>query len=76
MQKNRVEEQNMLELNVFGELCLQIKKRIVCGKEAFLLSDLLENIKGFCEENGIEGTIITNTKTWKRKIIDAFPEKI
>ena len=55
---------------------MQIKKRIVCGKEAFLLSDLLENIKGFCEENGIEGTIITNTKTWKRKIIDAFPEKI
>ena len=39
------EEQNMLELNVFEEFYLQIKKHIICGKEAFLLSDLLEDIK-------------------------------
>ena len=45
-------------------------------KGSFLLCDLLENIKRLCEENGIEESIITNTKTLKRRIIDTFLEEI
>ena len=70
------EEQNMLELNVFEEFCLQIKKRIICGKEAFSFSDLLEDVKLLCEKNGSEESIIRKTRTLKRKIIDTFPEEI
>ena len=66
------EEQNVLKLNVFKEFCLQIQKCIICGKETFLLSDLLEDIKRLCEENGIEEFIITYSRTLKRKIIGTF----
>ena len=66
----------MLELNVFEESCLQINKRIICGKEAFLISDLLEDIKCLRQENGIEESIITITRTLKRKMTDTFPEEI
>ena len=66
----------MLELNVFEESCLQINKRIICGKEAFLISDLLEDIKCLRQENGIEESIIAITRTLKRKMIDTFPEEI
>ena len=67
------EEYNMLQLNLFKRVCLLIQKRIICGKEAFLISDLFENIKHLCEENGIEKSIIT---TLKKKIIDIFPEEV
>lgn len=63
-------------MNVWKEFCLQIKKRIICCKEAFLLSDLVENIKRLREENGIKDSIITNTRTLKRKIIDTLPKEI
>ena len=66
----------MLELNVFEEPCLQINKRIIYGKEAFLISDLLEDIKCLRQENGIEESIITITRTLKRKMTDTFPEEI
>ena len=66
----------MLELNVFEESCLQIDKRIICGKEAFLISDLLGDIKCLRQGNGIEESIITITRTLERKIIDTFPEEI
>ena len=66
----------MLELNVFEESCLQINKRIICGKEAFLISDLLEDIKCLRQENGIEESIITITRTLKGKMIGTFPEEI
>ena len=57
------------------EFCLQIKKRIICGKETFILSDL-QDIKRFRGENGIEESIITYTRTLERKIIDTLPEEI
>ena len=66
----------MLELHVFEEFCFQIKKCIICGKEASLLSDLLEDIKRLCEENGIEESIITNTITLKKKITDTLHGEI
>ena len=66
----------MLELNAFQEFCLQIKKPIICGKEALLISNLLEDIKRLCEKNGTEEYIITITETLKMKIVDTFPEEI
>ena len=66
----------MLELNVFEEFCLQIKKRVICVKEAFPLSDLLEDIKRLRDEISAEESIITITRTLKRKILNIFPEEI
>ena len=65
----------MLQLNILEESCLQIDKRIICRKEAFLISDLLEYIKCLRQENGIEESIIRTTKTLKRKMIDTFSEE-
>ena len=66
----------MLELNVFEEFCLQIKKRVICVKEAFFLSDLVEDIKRLRDEIGTEESIITITRTLKKKILNTFPEEI
>ena len=66
----------MLELNVFEEFCLQIKKRVIYVKEAFPLSDLLEDIKRLRDEISAEESIITITRTLKRKILNTFPEEI
>ena len=55
---------------------MQINKLIICGKEAFLISDLLEDIKCLHQENGIEESIITITRTLKKEMIDTFPEEI
>ena len=55
---------------------MQINKLITCGKEAFLIGDLLENIKCLRQENGIEESFISITRTLRRKIIDFFPEEI
>ena len=66
----------LLELNVFEEFCLQIKKRVICVKEAFSLSDLVEDIKRVRDEIGTEESIITITRTLKKKILNTFPEEI
>ena len=57
----------------FRRVLLANLKPIIYGKEALLLSDLLENIKRLCEKNGIEESISTITRTLKNKIIDTFP---
>ena len=57
---------------MFSKSCLQINKGVTCGKEAFIISDLLEDIKCLRQENGIEVSIITSTRILKRKMIDAF----
>ena len=46
------------------------------GSCFILLRDLLEDIKRFCEYNGTEESVITITRTLKKKIIDTFPEEI
>ena len=45
---------------------------MVCEKEAFLLINLLQDIKRLYKENGIEKSIITNIRTLKMKIKDYF----
>ena len=46
------------------------------GSCFILLRDLLEDIKRFCEYHGTEESVITITRTLKKKIIDTFPEEI
>ena len=46
------------------------------SKEALLLGNLLEDIKRLCKKNGLEKSIITITRTLKRKLIDTVPEEI
>ena len=56
---------------------LTLNKRIVRGKDAFLLSSLLEDIKSLIELNGLMEPIIWNTSTLKRKrFINKFPDDI
>ena len=57
---------------MFSKSCLQINKGVPCGKEAFLVSDLLEDIKCLRQENGIEESIIAITRTLKREMMDTF----
>ena len=49
-----------------------LKKGIVHEKDAFLLSDLLEDIKRLSELSELTELIISNTRTLKRRIIDKF----
>ena len=55
---------------------MALKKRIVHEKGAFLLSNLLEDIKRLSELNGLTEPIISNISTLKRRIIDKFPYNI
>ena len=42
-------------------------------KDAFLLSDVLDDIKRLSIENGLENALITNTRPLKRKVAERFP---
>ena len=62
-----------LRNGILEKFLLNLKKRVIHQKEAFLLSDLLDDIKRLTIENGFEDTLITNTRTLKRKIAERFP---
>ena len=55
---------------------MALKKRIAHEKEAFLLSDLLKDIKRLNEVNRLTEPIISNTRILKRRIIDKFSDEI
>ena len=55
---------------------MALKKIIVSQNDAFLLSDLLEDIKRLSELNGLTEPIISNTRTLKRRIIGKFSDDI
>ena len=55
---------------------MALKKRIVHEKDAFLLNDLLKDIKRLSELDGLMEPIISNTRTLKRRIIDKFSDDI
>ena len=61
---------------ILEELFLERKKRIVHEKDAFLLSDLLEDTKRLSELNGLTESIFLNTRTLKSRIIDKFSDDI
>ena len=51
-------------------------KRILHEKDAFLLSDVLEDIKRLSKLNELTEPIISNIRTLKRRIIDKFSDDI
>ena len=55
---------------------LALKKRIIHEKDAFLLSDLLKNMKHLSELSGLTEPFISNTRTLKRRIIEKFSDDI
>ena len=55
---------------------MALKKRIVHEKDAFLLCDVLEDIKRLSEHNELTEPIISNTRTLKRRITDKFSDDI
>ena len=57
----------LLELNVFEESCLDINKCIICGKEAFLINDLLEDMKCLRQEIDIKNPSLQLPYLWKGK---------
>ena len=67
---------NYLRMIILEELFLERKKSILHEKDAFLLSDLLEDIKRLSELSGLTETIFLNTRTLKSRIIDKFSDDI
>ena len=60
------ENLELIESDVL-EFFLALNKRILHRRDAFLLSNLLENIKTLSELNGLMKPIISNTRTIKRR---------
>ena len=60
------ENVELLESDIF-EFFLALNKRIVHRRDAFLLSNLLEDIKTLSELNGLMEPIISNARTIKRR---------
>ena len=72
MEETVGETVELLKNDILEELFLALKKRIVLGKDAFLLSDLLKDNKRLSEYNGLTEPIISNTRTLEKRIIDKF----
>ena len=70
------EKAEILQNDILDEFFLALKKCVIHEKEAFLLSDLLEDIRCLSEENGLDEPVITNTRSLKRHIIERFPDDI
>ena len=65
-----------LENNILDEFFVTLKKRVIFEKDAFLLSDLLDDIRMLSEEYGLTEPVISNTRTLKRKITERYPDEI
>ena len=63
-------------IDILEEFLLSLKKHVIHQKEAFLISDLLDDIKRLSIENVLDHALITNTRTLKRKIAERFPDDI
>ena len=75
MKETVVETVELLENDILEEFfCAKLK--VVHEKDAFLFSDLLEVIKRLSELSGLTESIITNTRTLKRRIIGKFSDDI
>ena len=57
-------------------LACRLINALYVERKLFSISDLLEDIKCLRQEDGIEESIITITRTLKRKMIDTLPEEI
>ena len=72
-----VDENVELLENDIVDFFLALNKRIVRWKNASSLSNLLEDIKPLSELNGLMESIISNTKTLKRRrVINAIQDRL
>ena len=49
--------------------------KIIREKNGYLLSDLLEDLKDICEDNGSEN-VLPHTSTLKKRLAKEFPEEL
>ena len=64
------------KIDVLESFMLKLRIKVVRDKYAFLLSELLIDLKTISEEQGLPEPLFGNTRTLKRKIIERFPEEI
>ena len=64
------------KIEVFESFMLKLRINVVRDKYAYLLSELLMDIKMISEEQGLSEPLFGNTSTLKRKIIERFPDEI
>ena len=69
--------------DVLESFMLKLRIKVIRDKYAFLLSELLNDVKIMSEEQGLSEPLFGNTRTLKRKIVERFsgeidfsPEKI
>ena len=66
----------LFENDILEGVYLVLKKRMVHEKDAFLLSNLVEDIQRLSELNEFTEHIISNTRTLKRRITGKFSDDI
>ena len=66
----------LFENDIIEVVYLALKKRIVHEKDAFLLSNIVEDIRRLSELNEFTEQIISNTRTLKRRITGKFSDDI
>ena len=66
----------LFENDILEVVYLALKKRIVHEKDAFLLSNIVEDIQRLSELNEFTEQIISNTRTLKRRITGKFSDDI
>ena len=64
----------LFENDILEGVYLVLKKRMVHEKDAFLLSNLVEDIQRLSELNEFTEHIISNTRTLKRRITGKFSD--
>ena len=62
--------------DLLEDFFLKVKRKIIQGKRAYLLIDLLHDFMRMSEEEGFETPIIDKSWTLKMRIIERFPEDI
>lgn len=74
-QEEEVDELKLREMDVMGDFFCAVRIKILRKKEAFLLHQLLNDVKVISEGNGVNA-VVTNTATLRRKLAEEFGEDI
>ena len=72
-EKNEIEEE--IAADVLKEFLGKMKMKVLREKNAYLLRELLEDLKNMSEENGVI-PIVKHTVELKRRILEEFEDKI
>lgn len=76
LDKDEMARVNMLKNKVTDEFLTLVERKVIKDKEAYLLTDLLEDIENMSTENGLQETCIKYTYELKGKLQDRFGELI